>query len=366
MAKLSKAQQREHNLCLDYIHSDRTLTYDEKVFVYEHYNEGATENVRQLSAFHTPMALAWDFTIDCGYGQDMLDLCAGTGILSFCGLHRSDRRETIKNIVCVEISPTYVEIGKRLLPEATWVCEDALTCDVLQYTNKRRYDHGYSNPPFGSSTKGKHKGKYTGGMFDLMVVEKIAQTCKYGAFLLPPGSVPFRLSGQHYYRREDENKNYNKFHDQTGLVLGAGVGIDTQLFKDDWKNTKILCESAVLEQRELDYMSAKRVKLYKGGPERLQEIEDYVSTIVSVAEFVKDEHIPAVRNVCEKVWLVGQKDVEKIVESMKPYTVCDPFMHTMDVAEACIKHGVPFVGISPHIGEFKAKIRSLLDEYPRK
>ena len=63
MAKLTKAQTKQHNQILDLIYSDKPLTLDEKEFILQNYNEAADVNVGPIGSFHTPMELAYDFAI---------------------------------------------------------------------------------------------------------------------------------------------------------------------------------------------------------------------------------------------------------------------------------------------------------------
>ncbi|MEM6617579.1 MAG: hypothetical protein AAF619_13740, partial [Pseudomonadota bacterium] len=50
-------------------------------------------------------------------------------------------RET--ELVCVEINPAFVEIGKKMIPEATWICADVF--DVLDI-ELGHFDCAVSNP----------------------------------------------------------------------------------------------------------------------------------------------------------------------------------------------------------------------------
>lgn len=54
-------------------------------------------------------------------------LCAGIGVLSYAAqLECSDRSRCYADITCVELNPHYVEVGKKVVPEATWICADVL------------------------------------------------------------------------------------------------------------------------------------------------------------------------------------------------------------------------------------------------
>lgn len=72
-----------------------------------------------LQGVFTPWGLAADFTIDAvSSGAEVIDLCAGIGILSYFLHHRARYAYDCPDLTCVELNPRYVEIGRRLLPEA--------------------------------------------------------------------------------------------------------------------------------------------------------------------------------------------------------------------------------------------------------
>jgi hypothetical protein len=126
MSKLTKAQAKAHQQACDLIASDRPLTDDEKEFVARNWNEAATHVNTTTGAHFTPVDMALDFSWDV-YGPRVLDLCAGIGVLGLACVWR--QRVDEAQLVCVELNPDYVAVGKRLLPRATWICADALTPD---------------------------------------------------------------------------------------------------------------------------------------------------------------------------------------------------------------------------------------------
>lgn len=277
MGKLTKADQIRHQQAMDLINSDKPLTFDQKLFVYENYFESATSNVRQLGSFHTPLSYAWDFELDIQGHGSLVDLCAGTGILTFCYMHRMKYyHPDVKPIlVCVEINKEYCDIGKRLLPEAIWVNDDALTHDVLQYLDpNKKFKNAISNPPFGYLKTSEHMGKYRGKDFEFRIIERASQVAEYGTFILPQQSCPFSYSGTRYYQ-ERENKKYINFNKDTGIELTPGIGVDTAEYKDDWKNTSILCEDVQADfTKEPNRMKSKLKLMHGDTLEKLREIPD--------------------------------------------------------------------------------------------
>lgn len=223
---------------------------DEKLFVFEHWHEGAEHMNGRTGAFFTPPKLASDFRIDV-CGDRIIDLCAGIGVLSFMAYHYSwggygDKKP---HITCVEINPAYVMVGKKLLSEAAWVCEDVFDFPALMSAGKR-FDHAIANPPFGRVPSSGRGPSYTGPEFEYKIIDLASQIAEAGTFILPQGSAGFRYSGAPYYRRQDNSK-YLKFHKQTGIHLDAGCGVDTSVYKDDWKGSSIVCEIVCTEFENL-------------------------------------------------------------------------------------------------------------------
>lgn len=245
MAKLSKEQSKRHQQALDLIHSDRRLTLDERIFILEHFHEGATEMNSLSGAFFTPWGMAKDFAIEALNG-DTIDLCAGIGMLAFHLAPYADR------LVCVERNPDYVTAGKRVVPEAVWVC-----CDVFDYPRLHpgeRFHQAISNPPFGQIKGGDYDGRYSGGLFEYKVIETASRLARYGAFIIPQGSAPFLYSGRRAYESQSP-KEYEKFVKQTGIALESNCGIDTSRYRSEWKGVSptveiVLCEFAQIEVKE--------------------------------------------------------------------------------------------------------------------
>jgi len=277
MGKLTKADSARHQKAMELINSDKPLTFDQKIFVYENYFESATSDVRLLGSFHTPLSYAWDFELDIqGYGS-LVDLCAGTGILSFCYMHRMKYyHPNVKPIiVCVELNKEYCDIGKRLLPEAIWVNDDALTHDVLQYLDPNmKFDNAISNPPFGYLKTSDHMGKYRGKDFEFRIIERASQVARYGSFIIPQQSSPFKYSQTRHYQ-EVECKKYINFHKDTGIELTPGIGVDTAEYKEDWKNTSIICEDVLADFTQEPNRMKQQIKLMHGNTlEKLRTIPD--------------------------------------------------------------------------------------------
>ncbi len=223
MSKLTKRQAAEHAKACALVASDRPLTVDEKFFVLEHWREDARHINTLAGAFFTPPDLARDFSIEVA-GRSVIDLCAGIGTLAFfAALGRPGRVLT-----CIELNPDYVEVGRRIVPEATWIIGDALALPSVG-----RFDCAISNPPFGSvkrSTKGR---AYQGRYFEYHVIEAASKVADYGVFIVPQQSAPFAYSGEPCFRVRREAE-YEKFAKATGIELQPNCGIDTSTYAEDW------------------------------------------------------------------------------------------------------------------------------------
>jgi predicted RNA methylase len=248
MAKLTKEEFKRHNQALDILSQDR-LTFDEKLFVYDNWNESATSINSEAGAFFTPSIFARDFALEIYNNANVIDLCAGIGMLSFYAYHYNECKVT-----CVELNPTYYEVGKKLLPEANWINES-----IFNYKELGHFDQSISNPPFGKIKTGVDKDllkefNYKGAEFDLITIEIASKISDCGAFILPQQSTPFRYSGQRcFVDTRLQSKGYNpdgltppskvqKFINETGLDYLFNVGIDTSIYLNEWKGVKPLCE----------------------------------------------------------------------------------------------------------------------------
>lgn len=240
MAKLTKPQMKMHNQACEILEQE-TLTESDKDFVFEHWHEGADRPVGESGTFFTPAQFASDFALDVyGYGR-ILDVCAGIGALSYYVALKDKYNQNINEIVCLELNPRFVEIGKKLLPEATWICADVFDLPNLGLGH---FDCIYGNPPFGKNGRTGHKNQRFD--FELAVIELASKYSDHGAFIVPQGSSPFIYSGIRSYERRTSGKGH-KFEKETGFFLDAGVGIDTAVYKDDWKSTNIITEVVTVD-----------------------------------------------------------------------------------------------------------------------
>lgn len=236
--KLTKPQIKQHEAALKLLDKDK-LTYDEKLQVYSDWIPAYSEQIGKIASYFTPFEVARDFQL-CFDGKNVVDLCAGIGMLSFLHYHFNSFQFQA-DITCVERNPTFVEVGKKLFPEANWVCADVLDRNVIKSLG--HFDAAISNPPFGNIKSATDSSwlKYTGSEFDYKVIDVAAHIAGSGAFILPQMSAPFMYSGEREFRWEKAAK-YKKFNKDTGIDLEPNCGIDLAYAHDMWVGTAITCE----------------------------------------------------------------------------------------------------------------------------
>ena len=220
MSRLSKAAIKAHEQAVALLAQDR-LSDDDREYVLDHWQESANHVNSAAGAFFTPSGLARDTAIYCNGAETIIDLCAGIGGLGLWAWWLSDRKA---QVTCIEINPDYVAVGRKLFPEANWVCASAEAA-------KGRYDCAISNPPFGKTAK--IKGPRYSGEDDLAVVDIAADLASWGVFILPSLSVPFEYSGRPFYR-ERESAKTRRFTQATGLTLSCESS-DAAYYADEWR-----------------------------------------------------------------------------------------------------------------------------------
>lgn len=249
MTRLTKQQSQLHSKACALVGLERDLTEDEREFVLNNWQEAATVTHNLDGAFFTPPGLARDLSIEVS-GDRIIDLCAGIGRLAWSCRDLWGRRwnnQSPREIVCVERNPDYVKVGKKILPEATWICADIFDVPDL---GLGRFDTAISNPPFGSIKRSGDAPTYTGRRFEYHVIAIAATLAEFGAFIIPQPSAPFRYSGEPCYRDARDHECL-KFEQQTGIHLGPAAGFDTASYREEWRGVAPRVEVAVCDFEEV-------------------------------------------------------------------------------------------------------------------
>ncbi|WP_051853633.1 hypothetical protein [Streptomyces sp. NRRL S-146] len=248
MAKLSKEDAKKHREACQLVALKRDLTEDEKDTVLNHWQESSNVTNSLDGAFFTPEGLAFDLRFHV-VGDRIIDLCAGIGMLAYGCRELWTRRwenKAPREIVCVEKNPAYVAVGRKILPEATWIEGDVLDVPGM---NLGTFDTAIANPPFGSIARSGNAPGYRGPYFEYHTIAVASQIARHGAFIVPQMSAPFEYSGKPYYRQR-ESSRYESFHRQTGIVLGNNIGIDTSYYVSEWRGVSPAVEVVTCDFEE--------------------------------------------------------------------------------------------------------------------
>lgn len=190
--RASKAEYQKFEQAQDLLWGgDASLTAEQVEFVLDHWLPYVNGRVDKAGAFFTPPALARMVAQCTGDSGRFIDLCAGIGALTW-PLLRDPMwgRRAPREIVAVELNPRYVEVGRRLMPEVTWICGDVL--DQATWDDLGRFDHAVSNPPFGMvASRGERRDwlRYHGVM-EYQVMEVAARVADTVTMIVPQGSAP--------------------------------------------------------------------------------------------------------------------------------------------------------------------------------
>ncbi|VVE56899.1 hypothetical protein PAQ31011_05156 [Pandoraea aquatica] len=234
--KMTRQQAKQMAEVEQLVALERRLTVDERMFVLEHYQEGAHTDNAAIGAFFTPYGLARDLAIEVS-GARVVDLCAGIGALAFAC--ESDDR----HLTCVERNAEFVRVGRKVMPDATWIHADVFGD---WWRDLPSFDMAIANPPFGRIRESEYFGSYRGSEFEYKVIELALRVANRGAFIVPQPSAPFRYSGAQYYQRCVSTK-CEAFLRDTGITLEVGTGVDTSIYKDEWHGVSPICEIVLAE-----------------------------------------------------------------------------------------------------------------------
>ncbi|MFB6670759.1 methyltransferase [Streptomyces parvus] len=256
MAKMTTEKATQHRKAQGLVELDRELTPTEREFVLDNLLEEGT--ARLDGAFFTPGGLAVDMVIEAFGSGRVIDLCAGIGRLAWTARHYLGSHGAAREIVCVEKNPEYVRVGRKILPEATWILGDVF--DVPNMDLGGPFDAALANPPYGAVARGGRTApRYTGSQFEYHVIDIAAEVARHGVFLVPQKSAPFRISGHTNFERVQEAR-YERFERQTGITLEQGCSGDTSRYIDEWRDAAPRTEIVVADLTERKTSTATAAK----------------------------------------------------------------------------------------------------------
>ncbi|GHG07179.1 methyltransferase [Thalassotalea marina] len=245
MSRISTRNRQLHDKALELCNSD-ILNHSEREFVLDHFHEAAAHNTGVSGAFFTPLALAQEFSAYCPFPNRkhirILDLCAGIGALSYAFARTFSWGTSVTcELVCVEQNPDYVSVGKKVVPEATWVQLDVTDIDSLLALGQ--FDYVISNPPFGavSTFSSAKRICYTGNNAAYNVLEIATLMAPSGCFILPQQLSGFKFSGVDYFQ-SNVTEQVNKFVDETGIILEPTCFSGCNAHAVNWKSKVPLVE----------------------------------------------------------------------------------------------------------------------------
>ena len=235
MSIVTEHQVTLHRRACELLEKD-LLEMSERLFVLEHWRDDAEQDKAPHGSFFTPFTLACELSKEV-YGTNIIDLCAGIGALAFAVYHSTNPWCLTPAVTCVEINPAYAAVGRKVLPEATWIVGDVLDLSA-SFGN---FDCAIASPPFGGAGQQGKSPRYRGSEFEYKVIDVARDFADYGVYLLPQSSVPFRYSGCLKYEPSPSG-TYREFRDSTGLELIFNCGIDTSLYRTDWRESFVASE----------------------------------------------------------------------------------------------------------------------------
>jgi hypothetical protein len=245
MAKISKEEAARHQEAEKLLQKD-VLSISEREFVLEHWHEGARHLNSVAGAFFTPLELARDFAVEVT-GRRIIDLCAGIGRLSYLIKAAADFSRQPLELTCIEINKDYVEVGRKILPEARWIHADVLDLPKLALSE---FDCAIGNPPFGAIRTDTKIPRYKGSNFEYAVIDLASDLADYGVFIVPQGSAPFQMSGTSGFRPTTSQK-YEAFVKSTGISLQPNCGLDTSGYDHLWRGTSPRTEIVCADFKEI-------------------------------------------------------------------------------------------------------------------
>lgn len=182
--KITKQESKLHDEAMAILSLTRKLEYDDIEFVYKNFNPMAENNVGKGGIFFTPLELAEEFAVYSGNDGDLIDFAAGIGILSWTAIRHRGNYAKPRRHVAVELSHSFVEIGKKLLPEVEWIEGDIFNWEQMEKLGE--FNAAISNPPYGHVKSVGGDWMKNKGDGQTRTVEMIARMTYCGGYIIAP------------------------------------------------------------------------------------------------------------------------------------------------------------------------------------
>jgi predicted RNA methylase len=243
--KLTKAQTRDWDKIKGLLEGKKPLEDEEAQIFLDKFLPGMVRtDVSRLGAHFTP----WDVARELTYwavspGDRVLDLAAGVGSLSRACAYYGDNIE----VVAVELCHEFIEIGKRIAPEARWVQGSIYDQKLIQRLGK--FDAVVSNPPYSIKVEKQDWLSYNGAS-ELMAAEVALRAGKDATFIMPANSVPWHFDHMGCYNERWDNRHLVNFVRANPDARFSNLSVDMGIYKDLWKSGLSSVEMVRIHPRE--------------------------------------------------------------------------------------------------------------------
>lgn len=258
MTKITKQKAKLHYEAMKLVELERKLTLEEKWFIVENYEPNASNLTISYGVYFTPKEIAHEFAIFSNPNGVVIDLCAGIGMLSFM-IYQYDscvHYEEVSKLICVERNEEFVKVGKRVLPEAEWICGSVFDKNII---SKLPYaDCVISNPPFGRVKVDDDVSwlkYYSKKSFEASVISVSIEISNAGCFIVPFGKSYYDIRES---QPRQQCKEFSEVSDIHNIIIHPSSwdleGIE------GWNYANPDVEFVSIERKYEEYLDTKTIK----------------------------------------------------------------------------------------------------------
>ncbi len=211
-------------------------------YIFDHFHPGYHRDISRCANFFTPRNDAVAVAQAGGAGGRVIEPTAGIGSIAHAvyslNCWGGDAEPPLK-LTCVELVEDFVAIGRKLVPQAEWICGNIF--DVLPTLGE--FDSFVANPPFGKLPS--NQSKTWGDDIAFGIIQELLPRCHNGGIvILPAGhhaqSANMRNGECERGRFADgPSSKFNRFKklNPAWAIQPTSFGCSNQ-----WKGTSIECE----------------------------------------------------------------------------------------------------------------------------